>query len=141
MSKKLLFSLTAKDFEWSYFCTGGPGGQNQNRKKNGVACHHLPSGAYAQARDSKSQSDNKENAFKRCCENPKFQKWLKIEASRQLGNPTPEMLAEREVERLMNNPDDFVIEIQTGKHEWKKISLEDFLLLSTEERDAARVRQ
>ena len=36
MGKKLLFSVGKKDLDIQTFCTGGPGGQNQNRKKNGV---------------------------------------------------------------------------------------------------------
>jgi protein subunit release factor B len=44
-SKELLFSLTANDFEFQTFCTGGPGGQHKNAKQNGVRCIHPPSGA------------------------------------------------------------------------------------------------
>ena len=47
MEKKLLFSLTAKDFEVQTFCTGGAGGQHRNAKKNGVRIIHTASGAAA----------------------------------------------------------------------------------------------
>jgi hypothetical protein len=34
-AKKLLFSVTAKDFDVETFCTGGNGGQHRNAKRNG----------------------------------------------------------------------------------------------------------
>ena len=63
-NKKLLFSLIAKDFKWGYFSTGGPGGQNQNRKLNGVRCTHEASGAVGESREFKSQDQNKKQRFK-----------------------------------------------------------------------------
>jgi protein subunit release factor B len=43
--KQLLFTLSAKDFEFQTFCTGGAGGQHRNAKQNGVRCIHIASGA------------------------------------------------------------------------------------------------
>jgi protein subunit release factor B len=53
--KQLLFSLTAKDFEFTTFCTGGAGGQHRNAKQNGVRCFHPASGAVAEHRDGREQ--------------------------------------------------------------------------------------
>lgn len=53
--KVLLFSLTRKDFEVQTFCTGGPGGQHKNAKRNGVRIIHLDSGARAEHRDGRDQ--------------------------------------------------------------------------------------
>ena len=55
MEKQLLFSLTAKDFEFQTFCTGGKGGQHRNAKQNGVRCTHPDSGAVAEHRDGREQ--------------------------------------------------------------------------------------
>jgi protein subunit release factor A len=87
--KKLLFSLTAKDFEFQTFCTGGHGGQHRNAKQNGVRCIHLASGARAEHRDGRDQRKNKEEAFRKCCETETFKKWHKIEAARRMGIPVP----------------------------------------------------
>jgi len=42
MKRELIVSYTKKDFKVDAFCTGGPGGQNQNRNKNGVRITHIP---------------------------------------------------------------------------------------------------
>ncbi len=83
--KKLLFSLTAKDFEFQTFCTGGPGGQHKNAKQNGVRCIHPPSGAKGEHRDGRDQYLNKREAFRKCCESPAFKAWHKTEVLRRLG--------------------------------------------------------
>ncbi len=81
----LLFSLTAKDFEFQTFCTGGKGGQHRNAKQNGVRCIHPESGARGEHRDGRDQFRNKQEAFRKCCESPKFKAWHKIETARRLG--------------------------------------------------------
>lgn len=83
--KILLFSLTAKDFEIQTFCTGGPGGQHKNAKKNGVRIIHSASGAVAEHRDGRDQYKNKELAFEKLAETKKFKAWHKTEVSKLLG--------------------------------------------------------
>ena len=81
----LLFSLTAKDFEFQTFCTGGNGGKHKNAKQNGVRCIHPASGAVAEHRDGREQYLNKREAFRKCCESPVFLAWHKVEVQRRLG--------------------------------------------------------
>jgi protein subunit release factor A len=85
MEKQLLFSLTAKNFEFQTFCVGGHGGQNVNAKRVGVRCVHPASGARAEHRDGRSQEDNKRAAFRKCTETPQFKAWHKVETMRRLG--------------------------------------------------------
>lgn len=85
MTRKLLFSITKKDFEIQTFRSGGKGGQNQNKTESGVRLIHKDSGARGEARDSRDQHINKKNAFKRLINTPKFQAWLKIEISKKTG--------------------------------------------------------
>lgn len=80
-NKKLLFSLTKKDFEFQTFCTGGPGGQNQNRRQAGVRIIHRDSGAVGEGREFREQARNKEAAFKRLTETKEFKNWLKVKVS------------------------------------------------------------
>lgn len=85
MEKTLLFSLTAKDFEFQTFCTGGKGGQHRNAKQNGVRCIHPPSGARAEHRDGRDQFRNKQEAFRKCCASPVFKAWHRVETLKRLG--------------------------------------------------------
>lgn len=90
MSKKpktLLFSLTARDFEFQTFCTGGKGGQHRNAKQNGVRVIHPASGAVAEHRDGRDQRKNKEAAFAKIAETKAFKSWHKIRVATMLGQP------------------------------------------------------
>lgn len=85
MDKRLLFTLTAKDFVFQTFCTGGKGGQHRNAKQNGVRCIHPPSGARAEHRDGRDQYRNKQEAFRKCAETSEFKAWHKLETLKRLG--------------------------------------------------------
>jgi protein subunit release factor B len=98
--KNLLFSLTAKDFEFQTFCTGGNGGQHRNAKQNGVRCIHPDSGARAEHRDGRDQRKNKQEAFRKCCETPTFKIWHKLEVAKRLRQPIQK--TEEEIQRYVN---------------------------------------
>lgn len=66
--KELLFSASKKDFKISTFCTGGPGGQNQNRKEMGVRITHISTGLSSECRELRSQGQNLKRAFRKLCE-------------------------------------------------------------------------
>ena len=80
MKKELLFSVTKKDLEIQTFCSGGSGGQHQNKVETGVRIIHKESGAVGEARDSRSQHANKKAAFLRMVNSPKFKLWQKQKA-------------------------------------------------------------
>lgn len=67
-----MFSVTLKDCEQQTFRSGGKGGQNQNKRETGVRIIHHPSGARGEARDERSQLQNKKLAFRRMAEHPLF---------------------------------------------------------------------
>lgn len=83
--KVLLFSLTAKDFEFQTFCTGGKGGQHRNAKQNGVRCIHRASGAVGEHRDGRDQYLNRREAFKKCAESKEFKAWHHVEVMKRRG--------------------------------------------------------
>jgi peptide chain release factor 1 len=83
--KKLLFSLTKKDFEIQTFCTGGKGGQKQNSTNSGVRIIHPASGARGEGREERHQYANKARAFERLVASKEFKKWHKAEVARRLG--------------------------------------------------------
>ncbi len=67
---------TAKDFDVSYFCGSGAGGQARNKVASGVQIIHRETGAIGRASDSRSQADNKQRAFQRLLETPKMKFWI-----------------------------------------------------------------
>lgn len=85
MKKELLFSVTASDCEWSYTRGSGNGGQKKNKTSSAVHCHHRPSGAYGYSEASRSQYDNKIDAFKKMAESKEFREWHHLETLRRNG--------------------------------------------------------
>jgi peptide chain release factor 1 len=108
MTKELLFSITAKDCEFQTFRAGGKGGQHQNKTETGVRCIHRASGAVGEARDSRSQLDNKRTAFARMAQTVKFKKWHRIESAKMLGIHAD---VDKTVDEMMNDSN-LKIEIQ-----------------------------
>jgi protein subunit release factor A len=84
MNKELLFSVTKKDFNISYFSGTGAGGQHRNKHQNCVRISHPDSGASAVGQDERSKEQNLKNAFTRLVNGDKFQKWLKIRIAESL---------------------------------------------------------
>jgi hypothetical protein len=128
--RELLFSVTASDCEWSYTRGTGNGGQKKNKTSSAVHCMHRPSGAHGYSEASRSQLDNKRNAFVKMANSAQFQQWNKMEALRRMGvldeidrKVERELLLNTRIEiridgrwtevkehMLVDNPDDFRIE-------------------------------
>jgi protein subunit release factor B len=83
--KKLLFSLTKKDFVVEYYNGTGDGGQNRNKVATACRIHHPASGVMSACQEERTQKVNRERAFRRLLEKPKFKKWLQIETARRMG--------------------------------------------------------
>lgn len=127
---KPLFSITAKDCEWSYTKGTGAGGQKRNKTSSAVHCTHKASGAHGYSEASRSQLDNRRDAFVKMTETDKFKQWVRLEYMRRTGEL---MEIERRVEQeltkvktevkidgkwtevnpqqLVDDPDNFVFEI------------------------------
>jgi len=97
MKKELLYSLTKKDFTLQTFRSGGPGGQNQNKRNSGVRIIHKESGAVGESREHKSQFQNRKAALKRLVEHPKFVLWNNVKYHEIMTGKT----LEKEVEEMM----------------------------------------
>jgi protein subunit release factor A len=68
-----VLSVTIHDCDVQHFRSGGRGGQNQNKRDTGTRVIHRPSGARGEARDERSQLQNKKAAFRRMAESATFQ--------------------------------------------------------------------
>ena len=73
-------SVSIKDCRVDTFRAGGPGGQRQNKVSSGVRIIHEPSGAVGEARDERSQLQNKKLAFRRMANDPKFALWVRMQS-------------------------------------------------------------
>lgn len=96
--KELLFSVTASDCDWQYFCAGGKGGQHQNKTASACRCVHKASGSVGESREHKSAWQNKKAAFERMANSPKMQMWLKMEAARRMVSTEEKRRREAEIE-------------------------------------------
>lgn len=76
MTRQLMFSVTLADCVVQTFRSGGSGGQNQNKRDTGVRIIHRASGARGEARDERSQLQNKKLAFRRMAESKLFEAWV-----------------------------------------------------------------
>ena len=102
MKKEKLFSITKKDLEIQTFCSGGPGGQHQNKTASGVRIIHRASGAVGESRTEKSQHRNKRLALKRLTESQKFKLWVnrmahEIESGESLEQKVDRMMASENI--------------------------------------------
>ncbi len=65
---KSIFPVTRKDLRIDTFCSGGPGGQHQNKTHSGVRFTHVATGISAECRDTRSQLENRKRAFRKLAE-------------------------------------------------------------------------
>lgn len=110
---ELLFSVTRKDFVVEEFCTGGPGGQNQNRKKNGIRITHPESGAVGEGRVHKSQWQNKQEALERLVTHPKWKLWHAKKVAEMMTGRT----VESRVDEMMG-PENLKVEVKDENDRW-----------------------
>lgn len=100
MNRELLFSVTAKDFEWTYTRGSGAGGQHRNKTDSAVHVFHPESGARSYSCAGRSQHANRRDAFKKIIETKEFKTWQKLEIARRLGDS---ISIEEKVNKLMNH--------------------------------------
>ena len=93
--KKLLFSLTKKDFVVQTFRAGGKGGQHQNKTDSAVRIIHPASGEVGESREQRSQHQNKKIALERLVNSIKFKLWHQRKCAELMGRETPEQKVER----------------------------------------------
>jgi peptide chain release factor 1 len=106
--RELLFSVTKKDFEITYFSGSGAGGQYRNKHQNCCRIKHRETGLMATGQDERSKEQNTKNAFKRLVNSPKFQNWLKIKAAEVMAS-RPEKSVAEQVEEAMK-PENLKVE-------------------------------
>jgi protein subunit release factor A len=96
--RELLFSLTKKDFDITYYSGTGAGGQHRNKAKNCVRIKHKETGIITTGQNERSLKQNKKNAFMRMVNHPKFQLYLK---KRSAGEVLDKVELEKKVDEMM----------------------------------------
>jgi len=105
--RKLLFSITQRDFDIQFTKGSGKGGQKRNKCETACRIVHPESGAVGYSENFRSQLQNKKAAFERLTATDKFKQWHKLECSKRLG------LWEAQVEAAVDaamRPDNLKIE-------------------------------
>jgi len=106
MDRTLLFSITKKDFEITYFSGRGAGGQSRNKNQKCVRIKHKETGIITTGQEERSLVQNKKNAFMRMVKHPKFKLYLKKRSS---GEMMDEYDLEKKVDEMMRE-ENIVIE-------------------------------
>ncbi len=88
--KRLLFSITKKDFDIQTFSVGGPGGGGKDTSNSAVRLIHRDSGAVGEGRETRSNAQNRKAAFTHLVASKKFKDWHRIECARRMGKVIPE---------------------------------------------------
>ena len=128
--RQLLFSVTKDDCDWSYTRGTGNGGQKKNKTNSAVHCRHRASGARGYSESSRSQLDNRRDAFVKMCNTEEFKRWHRLETLRRTGmmdqidRKVAEELTKIKIEvrvdgkwtevkesQLVDDPDDFKFEV------------------------------
>lgn len=81
---ELLFSLTKKDFEVTWFSGTGCGGQYRNKHQNCCRIKHIETGIIGTGQSNRDRIANQKEAFYSLYKNPKFQIWLHERISENL---------------------------------------------------------
>ena len=121
MSKELLFSVTANDCDWQFFCAGGPGGQHQNKTASACRCTHKASRAVGESREHREQRRNKVEAFKRMSQTKEFTLWMKMESSRLMVSKEEKARREAAIESVveqMMREENLKIEMKDADGRW-----------------------
>lgn len=126
--RELLFSVTAADCDWSYTKGTGAGGQKRNKTSSAVHCTHRASGARGYSEASRSQHDNKRDAFVKMCGTPEFKAWHKRETWKRLGVLDQ---IDRAVEQGMR-PENLKLEIRVDDR-WTEVPFDYELDVNEEE--------
>jgi protein subunit release factor A len=104
--RELLFSVTKRDLEITYFSGTVAGGQHRNKHQNCVRIKHPESGVMVTGQDQRSREQNLRAAFKRLANHEKFRQWLKLKAA---GESLEHEKIKKKVEKMMS-PENLKIE-------------------------------
>jgi protein subunit release factor B len=116
--KELLFSLGPGDFDWEFFKSSGPGGQNKNKRDTACRCIHRPSGAVGTAAEEREQGRNRKLAFRRCVESEQFKSWHRMECARRMLSGDEKRKIEERIDKELKNEENILVEVMDNSGKW-----------------------
>ena len=90
----MLFSITRKDFEVTWFSGTGAGGQHRNKHQNCCRLTHVASRATVTGQNHRSRQANLKDALHRIMDHVDFRTWM--------ARKTQEVLAGETIERAVD---------------------------------------
>ena len=112
MSKELLFSVTKKDLDITWFSGTGNGGQYRNKHQNCCRIIHRESGAMGTGQSQRDRMSNLKEALANLTSNSKFKAWIKIKTAEVTGEKA---MIEEMVEKALSSKDTIVEYRENGK--------------------------
>lgn len=98
--KELLFSITKKDLNITYFSGKGAGGQHRNKHMNCVRLNHKDSGTLVTGQSFKSKQRNITQALDNLTRHPKFINWHKTKVQQLLDNMDVETYVDEQMKYI-----------------------------------------
>lgn len=99
MEKELLFSVTRKDLDITWFSGTGNGGQYRNKHQNCCRIIHRDSGAMGTGQSQRDRNSNLKEALNNLANDNKFKAWIKVKTAEVTGVKTQ---IEEAVDKAMN---------------------------------------
>lgn len=116
-NRTLLFSLTKKDFEITYFSGTGAGGQYRNKHQNCVRIKHKETGLIATGQSQRSREQNTKEAFNALVNKKEFKNWMKLKIAQITADKEAQAL---EINRLVDEairPENLLVETYDSGNE------------------------
>jgi len=100
--KELLFSVTKKDFEVTWFSGTGAGGQYRNKHQNCCRIIHKESGSMGTGQSQRDRISNQKEAFNNCVNTLSFKLWLnkKIYEIENKDKESLDSIVDREMKKI-----------------------------------------
>lgn len=114
--KQIVNIASKKDFDVSYFCGSGAGGQARNKVASGVQIVHRETGAIGRASDTRSQAQNRKLAFERLVKTPKMKFWLAAKVYEVRQSETLEETIQRDTAN-----ENLKFEIKNAAGQWEEV--------------------
>jgi len=117
--KELLFSITKKDLNITFFSGTGAGGQYRNKHQNCVRIIHPESGAIATGQSNRDRQSNIKEALDGLVKNGKFKVWhnrkiQEVITKKSLDDIVDDLIQEKNL-KVEQKVDDKWIEIKKGE--------------------------